>query len=179
MVTLQGLPNFFAYMNGHYAHWVLVGGCAAWMHIARAEREMSEDVEVYRRIFPDDIDVVIVGDQIEEVEVQVGTLGPLKVQFTRDADATTEELSRTADSICGARVLPMQLIINKYQVATSTKAAVRLTRVFMLKQILARQRISPALAMQQFTAPPQLSMIGSAAAAMQARLAAKYAADKK
>ena len=170
MVTVEGLPNFFRYMNAHYAHWVLVGGCAAWMHLARANRDMTQDPEVYKRIFPDDIDVLIVGDKIDDVEVTVGTRGPLKVEFAKNyVDDATIQMSNTAVIISEGRVLPAKDIIIKYKTGTSKKANVRSTRVYMLTEMLNDREISPSLAMAQYNAPPQLSGIASAAAAFAAR----------
>jgi hypothetical protein len=69
------------------AGWVLVGGRAAWVHIAQASQEMNGVMCVYRDIFPKDIEVVTIAVHIEEVEgapmqraAYLTSFGPLQVR---------------------------------------------------------------------------------------------------
>lgn len=177
MTFINGLPTFFEYMNAHYRHWVLVGGCAAWMHIARAPRNKEESTEIYNLIFPEDIEVVIIGNPIDPaVTVMVGTRRPLNVEFLHNhTDATTLSHWEIATIIDGACVLPIEMIITRYNISTSDPAKMgkRMARVYMLRELQDHRSISPNQAMQQYEHPPKHSPMALAAAAMQAKRLAR------
>ncbi|WLQ13634.1 hypothetical protein O5O45_28300 [Hahella aquimaris] len=123
--------------------WYVVGGCAAWMHIARAPRNMSEGVEEYRAIFPHDIEVVVAPAAREriiqslegrELVVAVGSFGDLAVDLIGGADGMVAEKVRSCVHIAGGNVLNIDDIITAYNKSGNPeKQAKRKKRVAMLK----------------------------------------------
>ncbi|MDG9667016.1 hypothetical protein [Hahella sp. CR1] len=142
---INGIPEFFAYMNTWAGAdgWYVVGGCAAWMHIARAPRNMSEGVDEYRSIFPHDIEVVVEPAARErilrslegrELVVAVGSFGDLAVDLIGGADGMVAEKVRTCVHIAGGNVLNIDDIIAAYNKSGNPqKQAKRKKRVAMLK----------------------------------------------
>ena len=147
MRTHAGLPQFFTFMNTRKpGEWTLVGGAAAWLYIARAPRDMSQDVEVYRRVFPDDIDVLIVGDppDADEHEVALGAMGNKAVQWVHSY-APANDRAQCESAVVfdhGGRAIPIGQIVFKYS-QTSDKQKVRRTRVELLQLIAKGLEISP------------------------------------
>ena len=156
-MVIAGLNYFYRYMNAHYGDgWMLVGGAAAWEHILDASSIQDLVQGAYSNILPDDLDVLTVGKpKTNDIKVQCSEK-IFDVEFVQGQSMdTTEAQCKNAKVVRGARVANIEDIINKYIIATSTKAEVRQTRVRLLQMIKAKEKISPLKEREIFLAIKQ------------------------